>query len=531
MSKRHPLDDALQNKLRDYSMPVPPEMWQNIEGEMSRKRYPVWLPWIMSTVAVATLGLVGYLLLSDDAINKTKSDNSPEPTADASRIQVIDSEEDKYSLSERLSKDDGIEDHSGKTVTDEALLETGGESQASNSTELLQYPEQEGLRESGALLSSEAIISSEDKRNSNRKRNNKVHSGLSNMDRTDSDVGANNASLKKAEEYPKDEQIESVSVKVEDELVESQNLSDAGKYTLSNRDARLAALGTAPAASLNNWTPTYYVHSDAESMGLPKLRKLRDRNCEDEQFSPGNIFLEFSYSLHHGNLNFRSTDEIFDSYANLRTNGEQFKLSRQFQGLIAFQVGKRAYFKTGISLNVIESDYYFVDQVNKRTIRDSIWNDRTMEYEVTETVADIYIDGINKYTFIDIPLLFSYGWQFNKIGMNLTTGPLVNISFTREGSLPSLIGQGIDLDDGLWNDRDIYRKTAGLSWFLSTQISYQAYRNVDIYIEPRIISGLNSVTLENDGKEVEISKTSYPLSQRVFQYGVGAGLRFSLNNK
>jgi hypothetical protein len=539
MSKRHPLDDAFQNKLRDYSMPVPSEMWQNIESEMSRKKYPVWLPWVMGTTALAILALVGYLLISSDADNRSRISDTPEPTAATNGMQVIDSEDNTIKLSDELSTvrstKDGLErDHSvnakantaATANSNEVVLNTVDENQGNQLNKFSQPVKAESEQTSDRALFNNS-------KNSSIKEKRKAAIELANT--VGSEPFARSSS---GSSYDKKEDLAQVALKESGYAIGSDDGSgierdtEAGTSALSDISTELTKSGLVRVpTSLNNNSPVYNVLSDDESMGLPKLRKIRDRNCEDEQFSPGNIFLEFSYSLHHGNFNFRPTEDIFNTYASLRSNGEQFNVSKQFQGLIAFQVGKRSYFKTGISLNVLQSDYYFVDQMNKRKIIDSIWNDKTMEYEVTERETDIYIDGVNRYIFVDIPLLFSYGWQFNKFGMNLTTGPMVNISFTREGRLPNLIGQGIDLQDGLWNDRDIYRKTAGLSWFLSTQISYQAYRNVDIYIEPRIISGLNSITLENDGAEMDQAKVSYPISQRIFQYGIGAGLRFSLNNK
>jgi hypothetical protein len=191
-------------------------------------------------------------------------------------------------------------------------------------------------------------------------------------------------------------------------------------------------------------------------------------------------------------------------------------------------MGNRLFFKTGISYNRVTTDYRFVDQINKRSITDSIWNPVRNDWDVIERQIDIVISGTNSYTFVDIPLLLSYGFQFNKLGIALTAGPMVNLSFAREGQLPDFEGKGIDLSGGVWNDREIYRKTAGINLFTSVQISYQTYRNVELFVEPRLVLPMNSLTLENDGREPDIAKISYPISQRLFQYGVGIGLRYSI---
>ena len=97
--------------------------------------------------------------------------------------------------------------------------------------------------------------------------------------------------------------------------------------------------------------------------------------------------------------------------------------------------------------------------------------------------------------------------------------------------MPNINGQGVDLDSGKWNDLGIYRRTAGLSWVAGLQFSYQTYRNVELFVAPRIVAGLNSITLQDDGLEEDVSKRAYPLSQKMFQYGVNVGLRYIINDK
>lgn len=479
MKERQPIDDLFRDKLSNFDLPVTEEMWNSIEKGIRKNRNRILLPWIITGSAIVIIATAVFLTQQSGTIEdlqEERMDTAGQQEAQASEKFDVTNNAEFQGL---VSNNENINIKGSK----KEIVDSYNTEQDNTSSIDLKRESASSVRDNGTSREHQQV-------------------GVMENDR-----GTISTEVTKI-----DETVTNDKVGNEDALDEIQESS----MTTQRSYIRSEAIGT-----------PYYagVTSIGHKMVQPSLRKIRDRNCDDEAFSSSRMFLELSYGLQKGNMIFNSTGSAFDDYNELRKEGEVFRNGTHLQALIGFQMGKRLYFKTGISYNRIESDYYFVDQINKREIRDSIWNGSEWVVNIRET--DISISGINTYTFVDIPLLLSYGWQFNKLGIALTTGPMINLSFSREGQLPNLIGQGIDLSEGQWNDREIYRKTAGLNWFTSVQLSYQTHKNVELFIEPRFLSGLNSLTLENDGQEPDVSKISYPISQRMIQYGVGIGLRYS----
>lgn len=496
MRDQHPMDDFFARKLRGHSIPVTDDMWKNIASgvEKKRRRY-LWI-WLLAGAVILTAGLGGYIWFSSDTATKENirvTAKQPELTQKVIMPRANDkmnTDVNIGSVNRTVDEEKRSLDNKNK-IADKEYFTHNGSININKSAKGLNVDQviyengdlQEWFRGEKNNISGQFI------------KNDTINKNDALVDQSQTVyVGGSTSDVTPAEE-------------------KSYN-TDAAEYSYIESPASISGAQF----SIMNF----------QSMRMPRVRNIRDRNCEDEAFSAGRTFLEFSYGLQQGNMIFRSTGPQFDDYRDFRGEGETWRNGTHLQALIGFQMGNGLFFKTGISYNRMTSDYRFVDQVNKRNITDSIWNPVKNDWDVFERQTDIVISGTNVYTFVDIPLLLSYGFQFNKLGVALTAGPMVNLSFGREGQLPDFEGKGIDLSDGVWNDRDIYRKTAGINLFTSVQISYQTYRNVELFIEPRLILPMNSLTLENDGTEPDIAKISYPISQRMFQYGLGIGFRYSI---
>ena len=482
MSSRHPFDEHFRKGLGKQEMPIPNGIWNNIEKELRKNRFRTILPWLLAFSIVVIAGGVYYFsgqYVTDDnanarALNKSEDQN----TQSNDKVTLMNKKEEQLSeielniykeknkIKSNIDNDQVKEASSG--TFPESIKKYRASSALNNNTEI------ELASQTGTLISE------------NSEGNNQFHQDENLIDK----VSVNNSI---------------------DNTIDSRtgfNVRSLDKITSYRTDML-----------------------SYKELPLSKLRNLRDRNCDDQSFNPGKIFLEFSYGAYKGSMNFHTTDAQFEEYRDLRDKGEVFKSGSNLQALVGFQIGKRLYFKTGISYTRVVSDYLFIDQINKRIITDTIFDPNTGQIkEVRTREEDITYQGKNDYTFVEIPLLLTYGWQFNKLGIGLTTGPMINLSFSREGELPNQNGQGIDLNDGEWNELGIYRRTAGLSWIAGLQFSYQTYRNVELFVEPRIVAGLNSITLEDDGLQEDVAKRAYPLSQRLFQYGVNVGLRYIIND-
>lgn len=511
MKKREIMDDLFREKLAGHTLPVTDKMWMGIEKHIQKKKFRTLLSWYIvgGLLLLSLLGFGAYYFISKQAsdapandstaaIFHNKIDNSqnnvnPESNVTSNLMNIEDGE--RKSVESSINKNTNVQKTDNETSIvnsaasvpgTEALNTAGKTERVRNDVPGKAFPLAERSQAGGEAALAENY------------HNNNTASGQESVNST-----SNKNAQKDAQMFPS----------------KSDKLNSSSG-TNSTRTA-IPSLAELYSEDLTNRVIAY------EAFSKPRSRTLRDRNCEDETFKAPRTFIEISYGMHRGDMIFKSTGSAFDEYNRMRNQGEVFKSGSQLQALVGIQMGERLFFKTGISYTKVESDYYFVDQLNKRIIKDSIWNGQ--EWEVTERETDIFISGVNSYSFIDIPLLLSYGLQFNKLGVSLTAGPMINLAFMRSGKLPNDMGQGIPLDDGMWNDKEIYRKTAGISLFTGLQLSYQTYRNVELYIEPRMIAGLNPLTLENDGLEPDASKINYPVSHKMFQYGVGVGIRFSLN--
>lgn len=498
MRDQHPMDEFFARKLADHTIPVTDDMWNRIASgiEKKRRRY-LWI-WLLAGTVILSAGFGGYILFLSDPFS---NDNNPEAN---NQLEL---------------------------AINEPVI-AGNDPENSDETKGSSF----------IIDAKEGIISSNSNQVSDKELNTNIY--LYNINKSEegphSDPESIADGISYAQEVPVDEKI---NPSEQDEMAAMKKVKDSYGGPVQPGSAstkRSDIIRSEGKVALDHSSDPAFVQlpgsiSSAQfsmtkynSMKMPRVRNIRDRNCEDEAFSAGRTFLEFSYGLQQGNVIFRSTGPQFDDYRDFRSAGETWKNGTHLQALIGFQMGNRLFFKTGISYNRVTTDYRFVDQINKRSITDSIWNPVKNDWDVIERQIDIVISGTNSYTFVDIPLLLSYGFQFNKLGVAVTAGPMVNLSFAREGQLPDFEGKGIDLSGGVWNDREIYRKTAGINLFTSVQLSYQTYRNVELFVEPRLVLPMNSLTLENDGREPDIAKISYPISQRLFQYGVGIGLRYSI---
>ena len=512
MKKREIMDDLFREKLAGHTLPVNDKMWMGIEKHIQKKKFRTLLSWYIvgALLLLSLLGFGAYYFISKQAADAPAKDTT---------AAIFHNETDKYSRN-NVHKE-GIEATNLPDLGDEELKSV--ESDINEKSYLKSTDNQSYIVKNGT--------------------NGPGIKAMNTSTGSDGDSNAGSGNVLPLSESSKATAVESLHKNYQNKHTTSGKVlvSSTSKMNAQTGAQNIPAMSDKRNTSLGTEITTAAIPSLAElyredltnrviayeAFSKPRSRTLRDRNCEDETFKAPRTFIEISYGMHRGDMIFKSTGSAHDEYNRMRNQGEVFKSGSQLQALVGIQMGERLFFKTGISYTKVESDYYFVDQMNKRIIKDSIWNGQ--EWEVTERETDIFISGVNSYSFIDIPLLFSYGMQFNKLGVSLTAGPMINLAFLRSGKLPNKIGQGIPLDDGLWNDKEIYRKTAGISLFTGLQLSYQTYRNVELYIEPRMIAGLNPLTLENDGLEPDASKINYPISHKMFQYGVGVGIRFSLN--
>lgn len=124
--------------------------------------------------------------------------------------------------------------------------------------------------------------------------------------------------------------------------------------------------------------------------------------------------------------------------------------------------------------------------------------------------------GVNTYTFVDIPLLFSY--EMSGVGgfyYNVNAGMLFNMTLTAEGKFLSPSGEVVSFTRGVEERFIAYEKTSGTSLYASFGLHYVWSKTLDFVIEPNIRYSLAPISLSD-----------YPLDEKFTTVGLITGIRY-----
>ncbi|MFT6334788.1 MAG: hypothetical protein ACI86M_001441 [Saprospiraceae bacterium] len=122
----------------------------------------------------------------------------------------------------------------------------------------------------------------------------------------------------------------------------------------------------------------------------------------------------------------------------------------------------------------------------------------------------------NTYTYVDIPLLFSY--EMAGIGpfyYNINAGILFNMTFTAEGKFLAPNETVVNFTKGVENRYQAYEKEAGAALFASFGLHYVWSKTFDFILEPNIKYSIGSTTISD-----------YPLDEKYTTIGLITGIRY-----
>jgi len=184
---------------------------------------------------------------------------------------------------------------------------------------------------------------------------------------------------------------------------------------------------------------------------------------------------------------------------NLRSNSESPTYSYSLGGRFGFTFPSGMGIKTGLNVSKIGTSFNYIETDGMDT-----------------TSMSNMISSKNSYTYVDIPILFS--WEMSGIGpfyYNVNAGVLLNMTFSATGLFLDPNGDVVSFTKGVENRYKAYAKTAGTSFYASFGMHYVWNKVIDFVIEPNIRYSLGPITL-ND----------YALDEKFTTVGLITGIRY-----
>lgn len=183
----------------------------------------------------------------------------------------------------------------------------------------------------------------------------------------------------------------------------------------------------------------------------------------------------------------------------MRQESESPSYSYSLGGRIGFTLPGGMGLKTGINISKVRNNFSFNSNDGMDT-----------------TITTNIVNATNTYTYVDIPLLFSYEMSgFGPFYYNVNAGILFNMTFSAEGNFVAPDGRIASFTRGAEDRYIAYRKDAGAALFASFGFHYVWNDVIDFIIEPNLKYSIRPVTL-ND----------YPLDEKYTTVGLITGIRY-----
>lgn len=208
----------------------------------------------------------------------------------------------------------------------------------------------------------------------------------------------------------------------------------------------------------------------------------------------------------------------YEAYAAARNTTEHFRYG--FSAGVRFSTIAPSGFavRSGLNYSQINEQFsYRNDQEERITITTEygpngqvIGTDTVVDYFSTRRIVN------NRYTTIDIPLIF--GYEFNtgsNLGVAINGGTFINMLFTQQGEfLSPATFEPVQFSGNTPDTYHAYRNRLGLAFYGSVGLTYRITNDLDLLVEPHIKWRPQSITAPG-----------YVLQQRFFTSGLFLGLR------
>lgn len=190
-----------------------------------------------------------------------------------------------------------------------------------------------------------------------------------------------------------------------------------------------------------------------------------------------------------------------DNLIQLRSNSESIKYSYSIGGRFGFTFPSGMGLKTGFNISKVRRGFSYSET-------DGMGMD---------TIPSLTMESItNTYTYVDIPLLFSYEVSgFGPFYYNINAGILFNMTFTGEGKFFEPNGTVVSFTRGAENRYQAYESEAGAALYASFGMHYVLNNTFDFILEPNIKYSIGSTTISD-----------YPIDEKFTTIGLITGIRY-----
>jgi len=183
----------------------------------------------------------------------------------------------------------------------------------------------------------------------------------------------------------------------------------------------------------------------------------------------------------------------------MRSNSESTQYSYSIGGRFGFTFPSGMGLKTGFNISRVNRGFSYSD------------TDGMDSMSMTSV-----INTTNTYTYVDIPVLFSYEMSgFGPFYYNINAGLLFNMTFTPDGQFLSPTGEVVPFTRGAENKFEAYKKEAGAAFFASFGMHYVWNETFDFILEPNFKYSIGSTTI-----------SEYPLDEKYTSLGLITGIRY-----
>lgn len=177
------------------------------------------------------------------------------------------------------------------------------------------------------------------------------------------------------------------------------------------------------------------------------------------------------------------------TYKQLLKNSIASHLSSAIGIRIKLPITKRISAKIGITYNIVNEKIHFK---NSATV--------------------LEFNGMDKYKFLNAPLLISYNTNWSKsLSFSVNTGIVINVSSKYKGAIPSVSSQPMDIG----ND-NVYYTNTGIGLYFSGDFSKSINKKMELFAEPFFQFNLKNMT-----------NSFQPFEQYMDLTGMNLGLRFN----
>lgn len=190
-----------------------------------------------------------------------------------------------------------------------------------------------------------------------------------------------------------------------------------------------------------------------------------------------------------------------DNLKQLRSDSESTKYSYSIGGRFGFTFPSGMGLKTGFNISKVQRGFSYseTDGMGMDTVQSPNFGSIT-----------------NTYTYVDIPLLFSYEMAgLGPFYYNVNAGILFNMTFSADGKFFEPNGNVVTFTKGVENRYKAYEKEAGAALYASFGMHYVWNKTFDFILEPNIKYSIGSTTISD-----------YPLDEKYTTVGLITGIRY-----